>query len=635
MSFSDTSPEHDDHSSDSDQLSSSIADADATAASAPPEAAEAPNGSDRDDTLDIEHHTGELRPDALRHLGIGEVHASDVTIINGGNHDTVRVNGDGTFITPASSGGWGSNQRDRGSESALDGDSDDETDFADDTEIEHEHGAGRIDLGRVALDGDTDRTSGSPHISGDVVIIRSGGIIGSTRIETDTDATVRQVDLDAIHNHDGAEGAANEDDDADGTDNAVQQDRTEPITDGPGGPTPPEDDVLPVGGEDDGDDDPSDHTADSQQVTDDQDAGPVAEHESESLDTHRADDQGDHDTEATENGELVTDRETGWVPRLGMDTTAEELTSKPSAVNPYPDLAPNGDLEVWREWNPGPNPQIFVHYPQYGVHVAARVPLANDSTFTESGRPQILSDTEDNGTNNPGNWVPITDFWSEIAPEIAEAHIYGEARDQGATDRVGQLFHDNQNPERSHGQKISSDPQPYVRESIHAVQDEIAAGRPEAAYLISQQIFRGFEHHVEDGPTLDNRDTMYWSHDEMPRLLFPDLAETWDEFDDLGGNDTIGDPFDVGKATGRLVINELSGQALDALMNSDQAKDQSESWREKVASLRAEISELTNAAEIDLRIELEATRQRHDATSDQGWQMPEDLKAYVIDRLAA
>lgn len=326
-----------------------------------------------------------------------------------------------------------------------------------------------------------------------------------------------------------------------------------------------------------------------------------------------------------------------WLSKIDVDTTYEDVLTRPSSFNPYPEHADDG-LEVWAVESPTANPLYTIRYPKIDAGCRVVLPISHEESQDLQGHPELLEGSDINGgyqaveAANLEHWMPLSDFWDGMSVSMASAFLIHEGYSKGGFNKLIDLIVSNADETAEEG-FITPEPRPFVRKAVALAQQEIQAGNPEVGYAIAEDMFRGFST-WRDGYQISNGNTMSWTSDGLPALLFPNFVEPWKRKLNPHIVSTVAHPYEIGRTAATIAKNKLTGLAVDAWLE-DSADDHSEAVSEKVEGLQKRIARRTITAEAQLGVKLdEASRQFQEATvDDRGhltWQIPHPLGNYVM-----
>jgi len=329
-----------------------------------------------------------------------------------------------------------------------------------------------------------------------------------------------------------------------------------------------------------------------------------------------------------------------WLPKFDVTTSFDDVMTRPSSFNPYPEHADEG-IEVWGMSNPtAANPLYTIRYPKIDAGCRVTLPVSYE-TAEGPEKPELLEGLDLNGgyqgaeAANPDYWIDINDFWAGQSIDYADEYVTMLGREAGATS----LFADIAEASGSVDDGIIvPEPRSFIRRAIAEVNREINDGQPETAYALAQMMFRGFSGEF-DGRRLSNIATMNWISDGMPRVLYPNFTSSWDSRLDQHRITTVAHPYEIGGTSASLLTSEISDRALGAWLRTDR-EDLGETILDKVTALKESTSRRAIRADASLDTKLDqAGREFPEAVVDSdgylNWERPANLGKYVTAVLSS
>lgn len=339
-----------------------------------------------------------------------------------------------------------------------------------------------------------------------------------------------------------------------------------------------------------------------------------------------------------------------WLSKVDINTTLEDVLTRPSVLNPFPEKAVGGGIQVSTISEPTGNPHFAIKYPATGTGAFVELPIGNAVAAEDADEPVVLDhEAVDGATDEFGmrdeRWMSVDQFWGGLSADLAHTHLL-QADGQEAVSQVKQLVLDNADPDASgdtgYGSYINPNPEQMMRAGLAAAKNAIEEGHAARGYAIASETLRGFSYYADNGSraTINNTSTYMWQTDKdgMAGYIFPEFAESWRELP-RGRVDSMADSFHVGKDVAAIVKGRVLGEAVDAWLRTE-ASNATEAAVEKVALRRQQLADEAQTAEASLRERLEVAGQIYpitvlDAPGEYTWQHTEDLGDYIMRRLTS
>lgn len=144
---------------------------------------------------------------------------------------------------------------------------------------------------------------------------------------------------------------------------------------------------------------------------------------------------------------MRTDGESGDLERLGQEplaritahTSKEEVYTRPSTLNPYPEKARTG-LFIWLIQNSTTNPLIYTKYGTGEVYRGS-IPLSYENELKE--KPQPL-ESEPEKIGDRGEWISFEDYWVMISEDLIRSEAFSERVINEAVESVAPTTKDHE-----------------------------------------------------------------------------------------------------------------------------------------------------------------------------------------------
>ncbi|HUB94253.1 MAG TPA: hypothetical protein VMB52_07165 [Verrucomicrobiae bacterium] len=231
-----------------------------------------------------------------------------------------------------------------------------------------------------------------------------------------------------------------------------------------------------------------------------------------------------------------------WLPQIDINTSLDDVLTRPSAINPYPELAyaSHGGLDIKLREKLGP--YYDTCYTMAGKCVADTMMPDTEPIPEPTQRPEILPYRSSGASHEVNPPVSFLETWRRVSDRVTAERVTKDAGHEFID-----VFRDLAIEHEAHRlgeRKIHPHAKPFIRGSFVAMEQALQDHKPAVAFALSRFVFQGLTYKYDEYDIVTH--PAMFDIGQVAELVFPDVPALRD-----------GTPFSRSEA-GRFITKAIT-----------------------------------------------------------------------------